>query len=139
MNTLLIGLAGEALKEVVLPVLGAVLLGYGTLLAAKIREKTGVDVTEKLNSLLNRALERMAAALVAKVASGELPHTADIVAMGVEQIRHTMPETLEKLKTSSFDLVAIVSNAVARETAKAEQQKAEQQKVQPAPLGRGVF
>lgn len=118
MKDLLMPLLSEFLLQIVMPVLGVVLMGYATMAAAKIREKTGVDVTEKLNALLNTALQRIAEALVAKVATGELPPSADIVGMAVRQLQQVMPDTVKKTGAKYSDLVTIATNAIAREKGK---------------------
>lgn len=107
-------LVGEVVRELVLPVVGSILLGYGALAAAKLREKTGVDITDKLNVLLNRALERIVAALLLKIDQGELPGSANIVQMAVQQLEQIMPDTIKKLGATKQDLITIASNAVAR-------------------------
>lgn len=117
MQTILMPLLSEFVTQIVIPVLGAVLMFYGTAAAIKIRDKTGVDVTEKLNGLLNRALQRIAEGLVAKVAAGELSPSADLVGMAVRQLQQVMPDTVKKLGANRSDLVTVATNAIAREVA----------------------
>ncbi len=111
MNTLVTGLVSEVLTELVVPVLGTMLLAYGTLLAAKIKKKTGVDITEKLNALLHKALERGAQALIEEVSKSSftdlaLKESADKL---TRQIMVTMPDTLKGLGSPSVDTLRKLS------------------------------
>ena len=126
MNVILSGLAAEAVKELVIPVLSAVLLTYGTLLAAKIKKKTGVDITEKLNALLHRALERGAQALVEEISAkslgtGSIGEAVTRVAVKeaadklARQISVTMPDTLKGLGSpSASTLTKLAEQALER-------------------------
>lgn len=117
MSALLLPLLGEFLKEIVLPVVGSILLGYGVIVAAKIKEKTGVDVTEKLNGLLNRAIARIAESLIAQVSSGSLTFGDHLIDMGVSELEKLMPDTLTKLGASRGQLMVAMRNALNRKDA----------------------
>lgn len=100
MSAIYAPIIAELLKEVVLPVLGAVLLGYATLAAAKIKEKTGVDITEKLNTLLHKALERGADALVREFLSKDTTVPVPVTELAkklAKQVQTTNPDTLKGL------------------------------------------
>ena len=104
MNELLNGIIREAVTEIVLPVLGALLLTYGTMLASKLKQKTGVDITDKLNDLLHRALTRGAEALIAEYLSkGTTVPIAEVAAKLAKQVKVTNADTLKGLGSPDFD------------------------------------
>lgn len=106
MSAIYAPIIAELIKEIVLPVLGAFLLGYATIAAAKIKEKTGVDITDKLNDLLHRALDRGAEAIVSQYINKNA--TVPVASAAVElakQVMKTNPDTIKGLGSPDLSML----------------------------------